>query len=382
MKKNNFYFLPVLMVCLVCFFSCQKEEVEKLPELEEMEIIYEDHSVRISELQKISDKTLNLGEAHNLPLEVGIKLENGEIDTFPVEWNGYFNPVKEGQYIISGKIFTKHKPYIIPPENIKVSLTVATSHKNTISAISDYSEKYCLMGVGDIFVTDNIPLSAIKRNEAIIKETLLDEYEVLIRVIESEEEKKLYDDSTLLMKNFNWQQMALVLKRWEPDYTTYNDLVAPFDDNNVILNIVVVYRYAKQEVTGHIVLTDEAQKLFEQDTKLFENTYGEEYISSITLGHYSVMNIVYNKMYSNDLEKLYDEIALLIMQKNGRTDKTEIFKSLTAKSICYYGLGLNVPINTANTNTEYLDAIKEFVNKNPNKEYEEMYIEYSKLPLN
>lgn len=376
MKKNKLTLLITICVFAINFYSCDKND-----EIEEK--VYDLHSIKIQSLQHIEDKNLFLGEAPDLPIEVGIFLENEEVDTVPIKWNGYFNPMVEGEYELKGEIITEHKPYIIPHENVVVKLSVNSRPNSHI--LNGYDKKNSLMGVGEIYSEDWKVRSAIKRDLALVKETILDKYEVLIRFIQSDNELKEYQDSTLMMKNCNWEQMNQILGSYSTD-STCNNLIPPLEDDYAILNITVVYRYALHEVVGNVVITDEARELFEENPEFFKKEYGKEYVSKVTLGYCWVVNKLYKKTidYSPDFAAV--QMARIIKQINGRKVDLQKIDSQNKAPLLLHKISSNyfntfLPFIDAMNYNDYLVGMKNYVSEDANARYEEMYTEYSNYPL-
>lgn len=374
MKKNKLTLLITICVFAINFYSCDKNE----PSIEIEEKVYGLHSIEIQSLQHIDDKNLLLGEAPDLPIEVGIFLENEEVDTVPIKWNGYFNPMVEGEYELKGEIITEHKPYIIPYENVLVKLSVNSRSNYDIS--SGYDKQNSLMGVGEIYSEHWKVRSAIKRDLALVKETILDEYEVLIRFIQSDIELREYQDSILIMKNCNWEQMNQILGSYSSD-STCNHLIPNMEDGYAILNITVVYRYALHEVVGNVVITDEARELFEENPEFFKKEYGKEYVSKVTLGYCWTINKFYEKTHDWSSDLVNTEMARIIKRINGRKVESQSKTPLSVYDISSNNFHAFNTYIGAQTYNDYLVGMKDYVSENPNARYEEMYTEYSNYPL-
>ncbi|MFB6320855.1 Ig-like domain-containing protein [Saccharicrinis sp. FJH54] len=383
MKKETSFFMFIILLNIIFNTGCENNNLEAEKPFTEEQIL-PDHSVKITKIEKIEDRLLDLGEAPNLPLQVIISLDNGSSDTVPIEWNGFFNPVLEGKYHLQGYLYTKHKPYIMPTSPISVNLTVKDSGTKIKNRIFNYDQETCLMGAADFFFESEgklTPLTAIDRQKVLVQETILDEYEFYVRVLESEKERKEYQDSLLLLNNYNWQQMADIMFNYnESNYeldSAFYDILPPFKDADIMYDVRVVYRYAKQQVTSPIELTEEAQELLKESPVEFKKKYGNKYISAITLGYYAAYTIPFNIIDNSNPEDVFKDIAQLVRNKDDNTQCKGYVNALTTNLIYHHGVYSKAKIYLAESKSNYINQMKSYIESNPKKKYNEMYIEYS-----
>lgn len=358
--------------------GCENNNLENEKPIIKEEQALPDQSVKIIETENIEDRFLDLGEAHKLPLQVIISLDNGNYDTIPIEWNGYFNPVVEGNYQMQGNLYTKHKPYIIPTSPVTVNLTVKDSRTKGRNMIVDYDQETCLMGAADFFFESEgklIPLTAIDREKALVQETILDEYEFYVRVLDSEKERKEYQDSILLLNNYNWNQMEGIMfnyKEWNYKLDpAYYDILPPFKDADILYDVRVVYRYAKQQLTSPVELTVEAQALLNESPIEFKKKYGDKYISSITLGYYASYTIPYKiKPYSAP-EDVYQDMFQLIKNKVDNTQSKGYLNALTTDATYHNGVYVQADIYLADNRSDYIDQMKSYIKSKPKEKYKD-----------